>query len=253
MTFDLRPSAFGLRSSAFGSRRSLLALVLTVLGSGGCTVDALSYGRSLFDDKALSTAGSNAFACSTCHDRVASSTRVTSGYTLYDVVARPSWWGGNEIDLLDAVNQCVVNFMRGAPLTPMDDKGRALFVYLKSISPDASAPALPLTVVQDIKFVPTTNAAQGQALWVVGCANCHGDPHTGKGRISPQSSLVPDDSVNTAAMLNVDARAIVVEKVRHGKFFNIGGNMAPFSLEALSDDQLGAILGYLEGFGLPNG
>jgi thiosulfate dehydrogenase len=39
--------------------------------------------------------------------------------------------------------------------------------------------------------------------------------------------------------------------VRHGKFYNVGGNMPLFSLEALSDAQLGDILAYLEGFGLP--
>jgi thiosulfate dehydrogenase len=230
------------------------ALIVAVLAlASGCTVDALSYGRSLFDDKGLSSAASNAFACSTCHERTATPTRVSSGYTLYDVASRPSWWGGYEINLLDAVNQCVVNFMRGQALTMRDDKGRALYVYLKSISPDASAPAQPITIVTDIAFVPSGDPKLGATLWSQTCANCHGDPHTGKGRISPQSSLVPDDSVKTANMLNVDARAIVVEKTRHGKFFNIGGNMAPFSLEALSDEQLGAILGYLEGFGLPNG
>ena len=31
----------------------------------------------------------------------------------------------------------------------------------------------------------------------------------------------------------------------------LGGNMPPFSLEALSDDQLGDVLAYLEMFGLP--
>ncbi len=74
-----------------------------------------------------------------------------SGYTLHDVASRPSWWGGYETRLLDAVNFCYVNFMRGvSPLTPEDAKSRALYEYLVRISPDAEAPALPFTVVKDI-------------------------------------------------------------------------------------------------------
>ena len=44
---------------------------------------------------------------------------------------------------------------------------------------------------------------------------------------------------------------MTIEKVRHGKFFSVGGNMPLFSLEALSDAQLGDVLAYLEMFGLP--
>ena len=44
----------------------------------------------------------------------------------------------------------------------------------------------------------------------------------------------------------VDPSLVVIEKVRHGRFFNIGGEMPLFSEEALSDDDLGALLSYLE-------
>ena len=45
-------------------------------------------------------------------------------------------------------------------------------------------------------------------------------------------------------------RPITIEKVRHGKYFGVGGNMPLYSLEALSDAQLSDILAYLEKFGL---
>jgi thiosulfate dehydrogenase len=44
----------------------------------------------------------------------------------------------------------------------------------------------------------------------------------------------------------VEPSLVVIEKVRHGRFFNIGGDMPLFSQEALSDEDLGALLAYLE-------
>lgn len=231
-----------------------LALVVLAFVVAGCgPEDPKSYGEQLFSDRALSTAPSNIFTCATCHDTIANPTKLRPGYSLYDVVSRPSWWGGNVLTLLDAVNQCVTNFMRGALLDPADPKSRSLLVYLESISPDKASPALPLTVVQNIVDVPSGNPAAGKVLWDEGCANCHGAPHTGIGRIAPSVSLVPDDSIAAhGTNPKTGARPVVIEKVRHGLFFNVGGNMPFYSLERLSDAQLGQILGYLEQFGLPH-
>ena len=44
----------------------------------------------------------------------------------------------------------------------------------------------------------------------------------------------------------VEPSLVVIEKVRHGRFFDIGGEMPLFSQEALSDEDLGALLAYLE-------
>ena len=38
---------------------------------------------------------------------------------------------------------------------------------------------------------------------------------------------------------------VVIEKVRHGRFFDIGGVMPPFSLESLSNAQLSDLLAFL--------
>jgi thiosulfate dehydrogenase len=178
----------------------------------------------------------------------AAPTKQLPGYVLYDSVVRASWWGGNVQTLLDATNQCVYNFMRGNPLAADDEKGRALFVYLESVSPDPSAMTLPLTVVQNIVDVPSGDATRGEQTWTQSCGNCHGAPHTGQGRLSDVVSIVPDDTLMAHP---TNSRLVVVEKVRHGKFFNVGGNMPLFSVEAMSDAQLGDVLAYLETFGLP--
>jgi thiosulfate dehydrogenase len=156
------------------------------------------------------------------------------------------------IDLLDATNQCITQFMRGRALAPDDDNGRALFVYLESLSPDASAAGLPLTTVRTIVDVPSGDAGRGSSVYAQACAGCHGAPHTAQGRIASDATIVPDDSIAAhGSDPKTGARPIVIEKVRHGKFFGIGGVMPSFSLEALSDAELGDLLAYLEAFGLP--
>jgi thiosulfate dehydrogenase len=228
------------------------ALVVAVLLAGCGSRPALDYGRALFDDTSVSSAASNPFKCSTCHETGVTPTKQLPGYIMHDVAVRQAWWGGSVQTLLDATNQCIYNFMRGSPLAADDEKGRALFVYMQSLSPDASAPTLPLTVVQNIVNVPSGDATRGKQTWDESCGNCHGAPHTGAGRLSDQVSLVPDDSIQAHGVDPVTgARPVVIEKVRHGKFFNVGGNMPLFSVEAMPDPQLGDVLAYLEQFGLP--
>jgi thiosulfate dehydrogenase len=228
------------------------ALVIVVLAAGCGSRPALDYGRALFDDASVSSAASNTFKCSTCHEVAAMPATLRAGYTLYDSAVRPAWWGGTVATLYDATNQCITQFMRGKALAADDEKGRALFVYLQSESPDATAPLLPLTVVQNIVAVKSGDVTRGQATYQQACGGCHGQPHTGDGRLGTVVSIIPDE---TLAQHGTDpvkgARPVTIEKVRHGKFFNIGGNMPLFSVEALSDAQLGDVLAYLETFGLP--
>jgi thiosulfate dehydrogenase len=229
-------------------------LLFAVLLFAGCSEPALQEGRRLFSSPSLSPAGDNVFSCATCHDITTIQTRIRPGYTVYDAFHRSGWWGGNELTFFDSVNECVKQFMADQPngLSPMDESGRALLVYLESLAPDASAPLLPLTVVQNIVDVPSGSAANGAAVWQQGCATCHGAPHTGQGRITPLAALVPDDSLAAHGTdPKTGARPVTIEKVRHGKFYNVGGRMPLFSKEALSDAQLGDLLAYLEMFGLP--
>jgi len=228
------------------------ALVIVALAAGCGSRPALDYGRALFDDPSVSSAASNRFKCSTCHEVAATPTTVRAGYPLYDSATRAAWWGGTVTTLFDASNQCITEFMRGRPLTVDDDKGRALFVYLESVSPHATAPVLPLTVVKNITNVKSGDATAGKATYDQSCGVCHGQPHTGDGRLDKIVSIIPDETLQMHGTDPVTgARPVTIEKVRHGKFFNIGGNMPLFSVEALADAQLGDVLAYLEMFGLP--
>jgi thiosulfate dehydrogenase len=232
------------------SQSLTVAVALLVAGCGG--ESGVAYGRALFSDASVSTAMSNKFSCSTCHAVTPGDTRPLPGYDLVDVTARAAWWGGNVIDLRQAVNQCVTDFMGGQPLAASDEKGRALLVYLESISPHKTAPTLPLTVVQNIVNVPSGNKDNGKVIWGESCGACHGAPNTGDGRLTELASIVPNDSIAAhGTNPKTGARPVVIEKVRHGKYFNVGGFMPLFVLERLSDAQLGDVLAYLETFGLP--
>jgi thiosulfate dehydrogenase len=230
-------------------------LVLVLAGGAACgPTTALDYGRQLFGDPALSSAASNRFACATCHETGAPTGALRPGYTLVDVARRPSFWGGNEVTLRDAVNQCLTELMRGRALTADDEKGRALFVYLRSLGDGTSAfaGALPLTFVRDIVDVPSGDAAAGARLYDVGCATCHGAPNTAAGRLDEAATVIPDDSVREHGDDPLTgARPITIEKVRHGKYFGIGGHMPPFALELLSEAALGDLLAFLQTKGLP--
>ena len=229
-----------------------VGLLVAVIAIAACTQTPLQFGKELMSDPTVSDAPSNRFTCSTCHETDAQPTHLRPGYTLYDSTVRASWWGGYTLTWLDSVNQCVVNFMRGTPLPIDDDRSRGLYAYARSISPDATAPGLPITIVQNIVDIPSGDASMGNTRYHDGCAKCHGEPHTGAGRLSSIVSIIPDDSLAAHGTDPVTgARPVVIEKTRHGKFFNVGGNMAPYSLEALSDAQLGDLLAYLEQFGLP--
>ena len=96
--------------------------------------------------------------------------------------------------------------------------------------------------------LPAGDATRGASLYASACASCHGTVHTGAGRLTELASLLPDDPLEEHAADGFDAveqRVAFVDKIRHGGFFGYGGVMPPFSLEALSDEELADVLTYL--------
>lgn len=55
-------------------------------------------------------------------------------------------------------------------------------------------------------------------------------------------SIIPED---TLKVFPDSARTVVVEKIRHGKFFNVGGNMPLYPAESISDQEIADVLSYL--------
>jgi thiosulfate dehydrogenase len=230
----------------------LLLLAGALAGSAGWAcgeeeVPAATFGERLFRDPHLSTSPFNVFSCATCHQAIAepvSPPPLDAGFNLYNVVHRPSWWGGFETRLVDAINVCLTSFMGGGALDPAAPSARQLYEYLAAKSPLDPAPALPLTVVKIITDLPalTGDAARGADVYGRACRRCHGEPHTGAGRLATWVSVVPEDTIN---FFPQNARAVVVEKIRHGRFFDIGGVMPLYPVESISDEQIADLLAYI--------
>lgn len=229
-------------------RWALLMAGLLAAGCGGPT-SAADFGEELFQDSRLSESDFNSFSCATCHATTATPEPglIHSGYSLHNSAFRPSWWGGYETNLLDAVNFCYVNFMRGiSPLTPEEPKARALYEYLVQISPDRQAPPLPFTVVKDIDDVPRGDTSRGAEVYRAACQTCHGETHTGKERLTQLAPILPEIADSYGQLFpGVPKQLVIIEKVRHGQFFGVGGSMPLYSREALSDEDLGALLAFL--------
>lgn len=235
------------------TRTSVVAYILVAAAAvGACddgapvTITGVTRGRQVFADPGFSESRFNVFSCATCH---ATTPDAPPGVavSLADVTRRESWWGGKVRTLLDASDFCWVYFMRGFPsIDAASDDARALFDYLDSLSSGSDPlPALPLTAVETIVDPGPGDATHGSAVYDRACRVCHGDPHTGAGRIGPAAVVIPEASQDLADDLGVDIRLVLTEKVRHGQFFGVGGNMPFYPLEQLSASELADLLEYL--------
>lgn len=213
-------------------------------GSTGEERSAAERGKELFESKALSPSRLNDYTCATCHDEAATEPpSKKSGAPLAGVTKRPAFWGGQEAELLRAVNACRDYFMLAStPLAADEPDARALYAYLESLEPGDEA-AQPFTVVTDIDPLPLGDATNGNVLYVMACGTCHGAMHTGQGRLSERVPVLPEDSLLEHDTYSPRVqRLIFTEKIRHGPFLGYGGNMPPLSTERLSNAEVSDIL-----------
>jgi thiosulfate dehydrogenase len=137
--------------------------------------------------------------------------------------------------------------MRGTKLEPDEARARALYEYLTTLKASAPQAAFAFTVVGDVKDVPRGEKELGGEVYKRACHDCHGALKSGNGSNSTRASRLPEVFDEYDALFpGVPKALVVIEKVRHGQFFGVGGNMPLYSKEALSDEQLGALLSYLE-------
>jgi thiosulfate dehydrogenase len=204
---------------------------------------AAEHGRALFDEE------TNGHACATCHPLDAGDTsRIWPGAPLAGATERPTFWGGQENDLLRSINHCRF-YLQGIAeaWTPEDEEAKAMYALLTSL-PAAATEAQPFTIPRSAADLPVGDPVLGEELYARSCRTCHGAAHTGEGRLREGALLLPEEAVALFVGYGFDAtltRISFIEKVRHGGFLGLWGIMPPYSLEALSDEQLGAILGYL--------
>lgn len=217
-------------------------------GCGDQDIAAARLGQRLFSDPELSTSPFNRFSCATCHvnDPTAGPVvpgRFDPGFNLHGAPYRASWWGGYERSLLDAINVCVASFMGGRTFTKEDPQARQLYEYLAE-TPPAPMPAAPLTLVLNITALRelTGDAEKGRGVWNAACQRCHGEAFTGKGLLDPRAGIVPRD---TEREFPGQAREVVIEKIRHGRFFGIAGVMPLYAKESMSDQDVVDLITFL--------
>lgn len=225
--------------------RSLLPWLATSGLACAPPLDPIERGRALVASKALSPSTLNVYTCLDCHAENAddSSGRILPGAPLAGATERASFWGGQENDLLSAINACRSVFMLSpSPLTPQDPDADALYSYLLSLEPGITE-RVPFTVVRDIENLPRGSAERGLELYQAACGACHGAIAKGTGRGLGTAPILPQNTIaDHPGYSNRLIRLVFIEKVRHGPFLGYGGDMPPFSLEILSDADLSDIL-----------
>lgn len=234
------------------------ALLLLALAACGGEISGADRGKELFRSTSLSESDLNVFSCADCHSTGEGDhpSGGLPGYRMPGVAMRPLFWGDEYATLRDAIEPCRVYFMKGDRVEPEDladyyesDDLHALYEYLLELSPPGSSDEpYPFTVVEQVADVERGDAAAGEAIYERSCEGCHGVAHAdADGSILRETVNLPEvTETYDTDFPGVDPSLVVIEKVRHGRFFNIGGDMPLFSLEALTDAQLGDLLAYLE-------
>lgn len=226
------------------------AVLLLALAACGGDVSGAERGEEVFGSSDLSPSDLNVFSCATCHtaEEGAGPTDGAPGYRLFGVAARTRYWGDDYALLKEAVDACLVFFMKGDPLVPEDEDAHALYEYLLSITPDGAADEpYDFTVVENVSDVPRGDAGRGAEVYEVACRRCHGEAFSADGSILRDEVNLPGVTADYGEEFpGVEPSLVVIEKVRHGRFFDIGGEMPLFSTEAMSDEDLGALLSFLE-------
>jgi thiosulfate dehydrogenase len=220
-------------------RPLLLSLALGACACQGEVVheSAAERGQALFTKEA------SGFSCATCHaiGAHAPESSILPGAPLAGVTRRESFWGGQEAELLRALNNCRTLFQGAAPLEASETDAEDLYAYLDSLSGDPEA--IPFTVVSSAVDLPEGDEPRGRKVFADACRKCHGELGSGLGRIEDDVPALPDEVLEEHQRFSeVDRRVIFIEKVRHGGFLGYSGRMPPFSSESLSDAQLSDLL-----------
>jgi thiosulfate dehydrogenase len=228
-----------------------LALIVVGVAQTRCAApdpgpDAAARGAALYDSGQLSASTLNRYSCATCHDLHAPSAVRKPGALMAGATQRTSFWGGQQNDLLAAINDCRAYFMvANEPLEPRSPMAADLDAYLESLEPGPTEDVA-FSVVRRIEPIARGDAERGEELYATSCGYCHGAAHTGAGRLSERVTILPEETNAEHAELSLRVQRIVfIEKVRHGAFLGYGGDMPPFSLEVLSDAELADILEFM--------
>ena len=228
-------------------------------GSIGCVsglpAEPVEQGRAIFSRPGWS-APASPFACASCHPFTAvasvgdggidATARVLPGLPLAGATQRPTFWGGQELTLPAAIEDCRLHFMGSAtPLAPASPEVEALLAFISSLQP-ADSRAQSFTLVPAPKEVGLGDPARGAVVYQRACQTCHGTPFDGKGKLDLAWPTLPQEVFSVHGNETpATIRLIFIEKIRHGGFLGYTGRMPPFAREVMDDASIADILSML--------
>ena len=233
---------------------ALVVVSFASLGGSACSSSTITHEsaalrgeRDLDDPNAFSASKFAYFGCTQCHAKTsgAAGARIFPGAPLEGAASRPTFWSGRFDSLHDAIDECVTHFQRGDPLDVSAPHVVDLNAYLQSIGASGPTQAVPFTVIKVTKDLPPGDASRGNAVYDRACRSCHGEPHTGVGKLGNASRIPEDTQSFHGADGPVVVREVVIEKVRTGSFLDFSGQMPPFSQELLSDGDVADVVAFL--------
>ncbi|UPW16937.1 DM13 domain-containing protein [Agarivorans sp. TSD2052] len=221
------------------------AILLSACGGGeGSNEPAQPLsGQQLFNQADVN---GNQFACSTCHATQENNQQLDSNqlhrpaHPLFNAVKRNAFYNGNFSELIDAVNNCRVDWMDTSSYREDSEQWTALQQYLESLTDSTTAEEIVFNQVPAITDFSGANAAHGEQLFNQTCATCHGENAVGS---------------NLAKNLNGSglSAAQVASKVRSSgpsasEYFSnlVEGNMPFWSEQRLANQDLADIASYVE-------
>ncbi|WP_221073925.1 DM13 domain-containing protein [Agarivorans aestuarii] len=230
----------------------LLACLLAACGGGGGS-DGGTPSQPLTGAQLFSQAepAGNQFSCSTCHAASENAQGLDAqqlhrpAHSLLNATRRNAFYNGTFSEVIDAVNNCRVDWMDASPYVSDSNDWLALEEYLVGLSDSGDATEIAFNQLAAVSDFSAADISAGHDLFNQTCATCHGQNAAGTGL------------ARTLVGSGLSAQQ-VANKVRNSGpstssyFTNLsGGNMPFWSEQRLSDQELVDIASYVESINGP--
>ncbi|GDY28310.1 hypothetical protein AHAT_42000 [Agarivorans sp. Toyoura001] len=226
-----------------------ISLILVACGGGGgsdAPAQSLT-GQQLFTQ---ADAGGNQFSCSTCHAIDEDSQGLDDqqlhrpAHSLRNVVNRNAFYNGSFSELIDAVNNCRVDWMDANTYSDTSEQWGALQQYLQSFSDGSVADEVSFNQVAAISDFSGADSNNGEQLFNQTCATCHGDNASG----SHLANSLHGSSLSAAQV----ATKVRTSGPSSSAYFTnlVEGNMPFWSEQRLGNADLADIASYVESINL---
>ncbi|MEX1362228.1 MAG: DM13 domain-containing protein [Nannocystaceae bacterium] len=202
--------------------------------------ELVAQGQQVFSQP---VADGNTFACATCHaiTEPADDGIRRVGHPLFDATGRPTYKNGALVQMRDAVNSCLQEWMNAEPWSEQDERWLALYEFLDAQGPAEASPPLSFEVVPPPSAEALTGgeATSGRTLFDRSCSACHGLGGEGT-QLAPPIARRGLDPEYVAQRVRTSGRT------DSGVYDGLTGGVMPFwAADRLSDEELLDLVAWL--------